>query len=186
MSYGRLLALATLGLLPLAATQANMGPDKYAVVGVKGTDTLSLRSTGSTQGKILARIPFNTIDLRNLGPRKNGWCNVQYGNVKGWASCNYLAEPGNGRYYSGQGYQMPLPLQKEKQLNSSIVTRLPLNATGLQGYDPCTSSEWCRVSYKGYQGYIQKKYLISARPSAPAPTPVPPAPGRPTITIQPR
>lgn len=184
MFYGRILAVASLLLMPLSASYAYLGPDNYAVVGVKGTDSLNLRASASSQARIVSKIPFNSIDVRNLGPRTNGWCNVQYGNAKGWVACNYLAESGgNGRYYVGQGYDMPLAIQKEQRLNSSIVSRLPIKATGITGYDPCSGPEWCRIAYKGYQGYVQKKYLMSARPSAPAPVPVPPV-GRPTITPQ--
>lgn len=181
MHYGRLLAVASLLLLPLTASSA-MGPDIYAVVGVKGTDSLNLRSTASSKAKILATIPFNSIDVRNLGKRSGGWCYVQSNNTKGWVACNFLAEAGNSRYYIGQGYTMPLPIQKQKQLNSSIVSRMPVNARGITGYDPCTGSDWCRISYQGYQGYVQKKYLMSAAPSSPAPG----QPGEPTITPQPR
>lgn len=184
MHYKKILAAACLVMLPLSSSYAFLGPDSYAVVWVKGSDRLNLRSSPSTQGRILAQIPFNEIDVRNLGSRNNGWCNVQYGTVKGWVACKYLAEPGNSRYYKGTGYDMPMAIQKEKKVNSSIVSRMPINATGITGYEACISSDWCRVSYKGYQGYVQKKYLMSAPPSAPAPTPAPRPPA--VITPQPR
>jgi len=184
MYYQRILLTASLFLLPLSASYAFLGPDTYAVVGVKGSDSLNLRATASSQGKIVTKIPFNAIDVRNLGARNNGWCNVQYGNAKGWVSCSYLAEPGNGRYYTAQGYERPLPIQKEAKLNSSIVSRLPLNAKGITGYAAC-ANQWCRISYQGYQGFVEQKYLMSARPSAPTPAPVRP-PVRPPVVITPQ
>lgn len=186
MSFGRLLTITGLFLLPLTSSYAFLGPDNYSVVGVKGSDTLNLRSTASTRGKIVARVPFNELKVKNLGARSNGWCNVQYGNVKGWAACNYLVESSDIRHYIAQGYPMPLAVQKEPRLNSGILTRLPLNAKNIMGAtkDTCTTSEWCRITYEGFQGYVQKKYLVSAR--APVHTPAPMPPSRPPITITPQ
>lgn len=65
MKYHQTLVLMGL-LLSAAATHASLGPDSYAVYGVAGWDGLNLRSTPSSKGKILRKIPFNAIGIQNL------------------------------------------------------------------------------------------------------------------------
>ena len=173
MKYHQTLVLMGL-LLSAAATHASLGPDSYAVYGVAGWDGLNLRSTPSSKGKILRKIPFNAIGIQNLAKSGSGWCKVKYANTIGWAACTRLMEDPNKRYYSAHGYPVPMPIQAEPRLNSPTVSRLPLEAEGLRGLDGC-SGNWCRIDYQGHRGYVQQKYLVSTKPPVVKP-PVTPQP----------
>ena len=173
MKHRYSLLLASL-LLSATTAHAYLGPDYYAVVGVAGWDGLNLRATASSKGKILRKIPFNAIGIKNLAKTSNGWCNVKYHDTSGWVSCSHLMEDPNKRYYSAHGYPVPMPIQAEPRLNSPTVSRLPLEAEGLRGLDGC-SGNWCRIDYQGHRGYVQQKYLVSTKPPVVKP-PVTPQP----------
>lgn len=83
------LALSVISLPTLALTS----PSTYTVVWVKSEDNLRLRAGLATTYKILKNIPFNAINVKNLGSRtSSGWCKVQYLGVQGWSACKYLGE----------------------------------------------------------------------------------------------
>jgi uncharacterized protein YraI len=154
--------LATI-ILSSTTTHA-AAPDFYAVVGVAGWDTLNLRSTPSEYGPILKKIPFNGSGLRNMGKTTTGWCKVRYQNNVGWSMCSYLMADPQKHYYSAHGYPVPLPIQAQPQLNSPIVSRLPLEAENLVGLDNCARG-WCKIDFHGKRGYVEQKYLVSTRPA---------------------
>lgn len=55
------------------------------------TDPLRLRSSASTRGKILARMPRGSI-VKYAGETKGDWLKVTYNGVTGYASATYLKE----------------------------------------------------------------------------------------------
>lgn len=142
-------------------TQAFIGPKTYAVVWVKSVDSLRLRSGPGTSYKILKNIPFNAINIKNLGSRiSSGWCKVQYLGIQGWSACKYLGESSGRSYYSAYGYTGSLPFYKQASSKSTVIGRLPEYATGIEGLDACVVT-WCRIAYDGRKGWIQRKYLAS-------------------------
>lgn len=147
--------------LNYSAAQAFTGPSTYAVVWVKSADSLRLRAGPATRYKILKNIPFNAINVKNLGERtSSGWCQVQYLRVKGWSACKYLGESSGARYYSAHGYTGSLKFYKQASSKSAVAGTLPEYATGIEGLDACVAI-WCRIRYDGKQGWVQRKYLAS-------------------------
>lgn len=143
------------------SAQAFTGPAIYAVVWVKSEDSLRLRAGPATSYKILKNIPFNAINVKNLGSRTpSGWCKVQYLGVKGWSFCKYLGESSGARYYSSHGYTGSLKFYQQASSKSPVAGRLPEYATGIEGLDACVST-WCRIRYDGDLGWVQRKYLAS-------------------------
>lgn len=146
--------------LSFQQASAFVGPATFAVVGVRGTDSLALRDKPSLTGRILTRIPFNTITLRNLGTRSNGWCYVQYAKIKGFAACKYLGESSGTRFYSSHGYTGKLPFYQKASKNSPIAGYLPPYETGIEGLGAC-STTWCPINQQGKKGWVARKYLAS-------------------------
>jgi uncharacterized protein YraI len=141
--------------------QAFTGPKTYAVVWVKSADTLRLRAGSATSYRILKNIPFNAINVKNLGVRTaSGWCKVQYQGVSGWSFCKYLGESSGQRFYSSHGYTGNLRFYKQATSKSAVAGILPEYATGIEGLDACASA-WCRIRYDGRSGWVQRKYLAS-------------------------
>ncbi|TXH71099.1 MAG: hypothetical protein E6Q83_02525 [Thiothrix sp.] len=152
---------ACLGISGFASVQAFTGPASYAVVWVKSEDQLRLRAGPGTRYKILKSIPFNAIQVKNLGSRTtSGWCKVQYRGVKGWSFCKYLGEYSGARYYSSHGYTGTLKFYKKPSSKSAIAGYLPEYATGIEGLDACVNT-WCRIRYDGNLGWIPRRYLAS-------------------------
>lgn len=161
MQSGFLIIASLLLSLNCSTVQAFTGPSTYAVVWVKSADSLRLRAGPSTGYKILKNIPFNAINVKNLGERtSSGWCQVQYLGVKGWSACKYLGESSGARYYSSHGYTGSLKFYKQASSTSAVAGTLPEYATGIEGLDACVNT-WCRICYDGKLGWVQRKYLAS-------------------------
>lgn len=144
-----------------ATAQAFTGPTTYAVVWVKSADSLRLRAGPATSYKILRHIPFNAINVKNLGLRTSaGWCKVQYLGVQGWSACKYLGESSGQRFYSSHGYTGSLRFYKQPSSKSAVAGLLPEYATGIEGLDACATT-WCGIVYDGRKGWVQRKYLAS-------------------------
>lgn len=156
-----ILAATSLVLCLASTSQAFTGPQTYAVVWVKSADTLRLRAGPATSYKTLKNIPFNAINVKNLGVRTaSGWCKVQYQSVSGWSFCKYLGESSGQRFYSSHGYTGNLRFYKQATSKSAVAGTLPEYATGIEGLDACASA-WCRIRYDGRSGWVQRKYLAS-------------------------
>ncbi|QTR51055.1 SH3 domain-containing protein [Candidatus Thiothrix anitrata] len=154
-----LTAMLAFGAVNIAYATAD-GPDFYAVTRVAGTDTLALRDAPSSRGKILARIPFNAVRVKNEVERRSGWCKVQYARTLGWVGCKHLTESDGNRYYSTQGYTDRLNIRKTPSTSAAVVGTIPPLETGLQGTGECSAS-WCPVDYQGKRGWVGRRYLAS-------------------------
>ena len=154
-----LTAMLAFGAVNTAYATAD-GPDFYAVTRVAGTDTLALRDAPSSRGKILTRIPFNAVQVKNEVERRSGWCKVQYARTAGWVGCKHLRESDGNRYYSTQGYTDRLSIRKTPSTSAAVVGAIPPLETGLQGTVECSAS-WCPVNYQGKRGWVGRRYLAS-------------------------
>jgi len=85
------------------------GPDFWAVTGIASGDRLNLRSSPSTNSKIIDKLANGTV-LRNRGCEKHGrtvWCMVQTtqgAKIDGWVSSRYLRESGGPGAISTSGH----------------------------------------------------------------------------------
>jgi len=108
-----LLAAATLvGLTALAFAQAE-GPDYFRITGLKKKDErVNVRRSPDAESKIVGRIPRDSDGIKNLGCKggltpkqwakaseakkkaaeRERWCQVSFGDVKGWVSGRFLSE----------------------------------------------------------------------------------------------
>ncbi|MDD5391587.1 MAG: SH3 domain-containing protein [Thiothrix sp.] len=136
------------------------GPDFYAVTRVMGTDSLALRSSPASSGRVLTYIPFNAVKVQNKVERSNGWCKVAYAGKTGWAACKYLAESDGNRYYATHGYTDRLNIRKTPSTSAAVVGTIPPEETGLQGTGEC-SATWCPINYQGKRGWVGRRYLGS-------------------------
>lgn len=157
-----LITLSTCCLLhtPVVAHATADGPDEYAVTRVAATDTLALRNAPSSSARLISPIPFNAVNVTNLGTRKLGWCYVAYQKRNGWAACKHLVESDGKRYYSTQGYNDFLAIRKTPSSGATMVGKIPPYETGLQGTGECNAS-WCPIDYQGKRGWVGRKYLAS-------------------------
>jgi mannosyl-glycoprotein endo-beta-N-acetylglucosaminidase len=64
------------------------------IVNVQAGSSLNLRSTPSTSGKILSKLPAGTVVI--VQAEGNGWSKVKVNNLEGYVSTEYLSTKGNG------------------------------------------------------------------------------------------
>ncbi|WP_303984410.1 SH3 domain-containing protein, partial [Niallia circulans] len=64
------------------------------IVNVQAGSSLNLRSTPSTSGKILGKLPAGTVVI--VQAEGNGWSKVKVNNLEGYVSTEYLSTKGNG------------------------------------------------------------------------------------------
>ncbi|WP_020396004.1 hypothetical protein [Thiolinea disciformis] len=159
-AYTSLLIYTLVLASPSTLAASFIGPKTYAVVGVSGTDSLALRAQASRTARLITRIPFNAIQVHNLGLRTNGWCKVEYAKAIGWSACRYLGESSGARYYSSQGYTHKLPFYRSATKSSAIVGYLPAYETGIEGLGACIGN-WCKIKHNNKQGWVQRQYLAS-------------------------
>lgn len=99
------LALAcSLAIAPSVALAVADGPDHFTTRNLAKGQSITLHVEASTGSAVTGRIAAGTSCIRNLGcrltsdsppaqkPPPETWCEVQSGNVKGFAQARYLAE----------------------------------------------------------------------------------------------
>lgn len=156
---------------------SNGDPEFWRVTGLVAGDTLNVRSSASTQSRILGTLSMGAI-VENYGCRANGstrWCQVGATNgLTGWVSARYLAA------YGGSQPSTPAP-QPVPPSNSNAgfwqitgasvnVRNGPSTQYGVVGVAPQGSvvvnlgcqSNWCNIrTASGTTGWASARYLTA-------------------------
>lgn len=157
---------------------------------------LNLRLSPSSSGRILTSIPNNTI-VTALSA-SGSWTYVRYGSYTGYVMTSYLTfisatTPPPAPTATPKPVSTPTPsptgssarvitsggslnMRASATTSSRILTTIPNRSTVkvLQ-----QGTEWCKISYKSYTGYVSSRYLeiIPVSPTvAPTASPVPTQP----------
>ncbi|MFR2457835.1 MAG: SH3 domain-containing protein [Christensenellales bacterium] len=132
---------------------------------------LNMRASASTTGALLTKIP-NGATVTVLGTT-GAWSHIRYGSYTGYVMSQYLringsstaqptaaptqeptAEPTIGTATVTSGSR--LNMRSAKSTSASVVTRIPSGATvGVISY----ASDWSKVTYNGYTGYVSSPYI---------------------------
>lgn len=153
------------------------GPDRFEVFGLRAGDTLNVRSTPSTSGRVLIGL-INGDTVRNLGCQQSGgsrWCRIRYTapgvDVTGWANARYLREPGDApRPPAGTSEFLTVTgLTSNQRLNIRQAPSSSSPAIGTLGAGDrvrnlgCAATPgWCLIrTTRGADitGYVSNRYL---------------------------
>lgn len=143
---------------------------------------LNMRASASTTATLLTQIP-NGATVTVLGTAGQ-WSQIRYGSYTGYVMSQYLrvngsstaqptsaptqkptAEPTIGTATITAGSR--LNMRSAKSTSASIVTQIPSGATvGVISY----ASDWSKVTYNGYTGYVSSPYISmnESQPETPA------------------
>ncbi len=80
-----------IGLHPGLSAPATAA-QSWHVIGIAPTARIHLREQPDNKSEVLAYIPGDARGLRATGPCDDGWCPVEYQDLKGWLFARYLAE----------------------------------------------------------------------------------------------
>lgn len=176
VQYGALTAYASTEYLRFCNTYpaqvTNPGQTTAKVTLSDTTDTVNFRSTPSTDGAILKRLPHGTqvVLIRSDG----AWCQVNYGGSVGYIMADFLTVVGQsdtetdddqsktpevnepGSVFAVVNTQSgSLNMRSKAQSGSMILTTIPKGAR----VKVLERGEWSRVSYEGYIGYVLSSFL---------------------------
>lgn len=174
-SLRALLALVVLAVALLGgiAAPARAGSDGYV-----STDLLKIRSQPSSSGTVLAKMPQGSYVAVHWGPDANGWYEITYKGIDGWAWGGYLtvngslgwsgAAPstGSSASFSGTAWVTTdsLNVRSRPGTGSAILGKLKTNAeiwvTGAK------TSGFYPISYGGGTGYVSGDYISFSGPAA--------------------
>lgn len=154
----------------------------YAVV-TTAYGSLNMRAEAMAGSRILTTIPRN-MRIRVI-ERGTVWSLVQYGGYAGYTMNEFLTFEGEVQEPSGEEStgtatvvtpSGSLNLRSEPRTGSMILDRIPpyMRITVLQ-----RGSEWCKVSYGGYTGYVMSTFLVFDAVEPPAEEPSDPLPEEP-------
>ena len=164
-----------------------------AVQAIVMTASGSLNLRNNPYGKVLSTIPQYT--QISASQRGSTWCYVEYNGVCGYVMTAFLSfdiassqsegdqnENDNETTATGDTATIQvdagsLNLRAEKSTTAEVLTTIP-NETVVSLLTQ--ADDWCKVSYAGYQGYVQTQYLSFGATSDPIPTPEPTATLAPT------
>ena len=147
----------------------------WRVVSINARDHLNVRSgPGANYGK-LGELAYNAAGFGVTGCRA-GWCEVQYGCLKGFVSGKYvtrLSDLSDGAFHvTGHMPHEELNVRRGRGTNYGILYTIPYDADGIRvGECRKRSSQqfhWCYVTYSGRSGWAYDKYLadkLGRRPS---------------------
>ena len=132
-----------------STTLANYG-DKYIVIAYR----LNVRSWAGMSNNVIRSIPYGT--KVTFLYEQNGWWRVRYGqNRTGFVDKQYLTRYNVRRKgtYRTKGY---LNVRTYPRTDYKILGTLKKGAKikVLQ-----LNGDWCRINYKGHEGWIAAKYL---------------------------
>lgn len=162
---------------------------QWSVTGVRSNDTLFVRSGPGSNYSAIGELPYNANGVRVQNCGSNGWCDVTYGCIQGYAyGRNYLKQSHGGHAGSEfQGYFSVVDVASHDTLNLrtgpgkskygdeyGVVAELPYNATGVYVFD-CEKKDnyryaWCAVAWQNVSGWAYGRYLENGAGQRPLPT----------------
>lgn len=132
-----------------------------SILGFANTDSLNIRSEGSTDGSIIGTYSLNQVIEVINADVGNGWTKVLYNNTEAYVAKQYVTVVGEVASL-GTGTATvntsDLNFRASASTSSSILSKLP-NGTAVTVLSGSASTEWCTVRYDGKIGYLASKYL---------------------------
>lgn len=167
------------------------GLESYARV--INTTKLNLRAAASESAEILTEMPLNALLI--VVSKGTTFSAVRYHGVCGYAMNSYLTAAVSDEEMEDASLQAvvatesgSLNLRENASTSATILTSIPKD-TVIKVLEK--SSEWCKVTYNGYVGYVKSEYLsftaqetTTAKPTS-TPTKAPTATPKPTATPEP-
>ena len=177
MRYTKIIAatLASGAILSVSAMSANAGYrtsyDQFRVVGLDGGSTLSMHVRPSNYSRTITRLPFNARYVTKIrGGHDGRWVRVRYNGRSGWVLRRRLASDNGGRVFyrvTGLGRNGRLDIHARPRHNASVRGTIHNNARFIVNLGIC-SGNWCKVSFNGVRGWVEKHCLISMRRTQPS------------------
>ncbi len=157
----------------------DLGEGEVEAVANPTSSTLNLRKTASQDAEILLEIPKGESVI--VTQKGDTWCAVRYEGVSGYVMTQYLVfdtgeeNPGEGEatYAQVTTQSGSLNMRTQGKTGSTILCTIPQYA-----YVTVVSkgTEWTRVKYAGYDGFVMTTYLTFLTPSQTPPPGATPTP----------
>ena len=153
-----------------AKTETTKKVSKYANKGIAIADVVNIRKKANTTSKVVGKIEKGAM-CKNL-KLKNGWAQIQSGNVKGYIRADLLAigteaEKIASKYATKYAVinTVTLKVREKNNTESRVLT--------LVGQDEkykilIEGKKWCKVKVDGEVGYVLKEYVEVAEKFATA------------------
>lgn len=151
---------------------------RWSVTNIPVDDTLFVRSGPGSKNKAIGELPYNADGVRVQSCGSNGWCNVTYGCIQGYAFGRKYLKQSRGGHRSTEylGYYSLVDVASNDTLNLrtgpgkskygdeyGVVAELPYNATGVYVSDCEVKSgykyRWCAVQWQNVSGWAYGRYL---------------------------
>lgn len=153
---------------------AKDGP--YQVINIRSNDTLNVRSDVNTSSKILGELGHNATGI-HVTACFNGWCEIKYGCLRGYASQKYLSNGSGAVSTSNQGSKNLYHVVGHTSSEELNVRNGPSTKYQITGTIPHNGSQiivnacnfingykykWCQISYERLNGWAYGKYLADS------------------------
>lgn len=122
------------------------------------TSPANVRSGPSPKWPVIATIPAGA-DVQVLqcgGGWKRDWCQVSYGQIKGFVGAGVLAPSGNNVVVAPVVTTALANLYKGPGTKFPVIAAVPGGVTVSKG---ACSASWCQVNYDGKVGYMMENLL---------------------------
>ncbi|MGN1019739.1 MAG: SH3 domain-containing protein [Aristaeellaceae bacterium] len=168
--YGSVSGYVMTTYLRFPADEEDAGdtPIGYATVATR-SGTLNLRRQPSLGSTVIMQIPKG--QRVSILQRLDGWCKVTYAGINGYVMTTYLAMDGSDTPESSLTGIVTTPsgtlnLRETPSTTARVLTAIPPGTTVsilTQG------SEWSKITYNGYTGYVMTRFLTIGGSAATTP-----------------
>ncbi len=154
--------------------QENTSPDTAKTsTGIVSGDTLNVRKEASSSSPVIGKLTHGTTVT--IYSKKNNWLEVSYGNLKGWASADFINSttgtakdsPKKETNLYGTVTASSLSVRSGSSLNASVIGSVSKG----QGFPILEeNNNWAKIEYKtGSFGWVAGWYLDKSATPATAP-----------------
>lgn len=122
--------------------------------------SLNIRKQPSLGSAVLMQIPRNA--RIGILQKLDGWCKVTYAGIDGYVMSSYISVEGQNDADSAEHQAIVTTPSGTLNLRSAPATTasvLTVIAPGTTVRVVSTGSEWCKIVYDQYQGYVMTKFL---------------------------
>jgi SH3-like domain-containing protein len=150
--------LALLGTASYAQAQPVPG-EEHCVVNVRADDRLNVRAKPRANARIVTSLNYGTCGITVTGQCRGSWCPVEDGHSEGWVHSRYIAMVSPALYcVTGVPVGDRLNLRAYPSPSSRILVRLARQQCDI-AFLPYRVGNWQKVRVRGYEGWVNRRYV---------------------------
>jgi uncharacterized protein YraI len=152
----RLVSPLVAALFSLVAAASAAAAPRFAV------DVSNMRSGPGAKWPVTAQIPAGAkVELDNCGPGwKRDWCQVHYKGKLGFVPANTLAPTSSSVVVAPLVTRDTTAVRSGPGAKWKAIAKIPPGQkVASSGCQKGWSTSWCKVTYEGKSGYVDRNYL---------------------------